>query len=409
MAATMAKTKRLALVGNGMAGMRAIDELLKLDRDRFQIEVFGAEPHTNYNRIMLSSVLAKEKKVEDIVLHTREWHERNAVALNTGDPVVAIDRAAKTIATASGKTAGFDKLILATGSRPLMPPLPGLDLPGVCAFRNIADLERIEHASRTGYRAVIVGGGLLGLEAAYGLSRRGMRVTVLHLMDTLMERQLDKAAAILLRRDLEARGVEVITRAQTEEIIGEHFVEGVRLADGRELVADLVVFAIGVRPGVDLARAAGLEINRGVVVDDLMMTSDPNIHAVGECVEHRGQTFGLVGPLWEQARVCAAALLGDEAVYVAPPVFTSLKIAGIDVFSAGALEARDTADDEITLRDAASNGYKKLVLRDGRLVGAILYGDIADGPWLVDLMTTKRDVTPFRDTLIFGRALSRAA
>ena len=407
---TTSARERLVLVGNGMAGMRVIDELLALDGDRFDIVVIGAEPHPDYNRIMLSSVLAGEMTLDEIVLHSRDWYDRNGIRLLAGDPVVAIDARARLVTTASGQAIAYDKLLLATGSRPLAPPVPGLDLPGVCAFRNIADLELMREASRDGGDAVVIGGGLLGLEAAFGLLKRGMRVTVLHLMPTLMERQLDEAAALLLRGELEKRGVAVITRANTEAVLGEGRARAVLLADGRELPASLVVLAIGVRPNIDLARAAGLDVNRGLVVDDEMMTSDPAIYAVGECVEHRGATFGLVAPIWVQARVCARALLGDAgAGFVPPPLYTSLKITGINVFSAGALAARDNGDEEITLRDAASGVYKKLVLRDGRLVGTILYGDIADGPWFVELLESGRDVSTLRDQLIFGKSLALAA
>jgi len=387
-----------------------IDEILARDRDRFDIEVIGAEPHPNYNRIMLSSVLAGEKEIDEIVLHSREWYARNSIALNLGDAAVKLDAGAKTVMTASGRATGYDALVLATGSRPVVPPLTGLELPGVCAFRNIADLELMREASRRGGRAVVVGGGLLGLEAAFGLMKRGMTVTVLHLMQTLMERQLDEAAGLLLQRDLERSGITVLTKAQTEAIVGNNHVKAVQLADGRELAADLVVFAVGVRPNIDLARAAGLDVNRGIIVDDFMATSEPGIFAVGECIEHHGQTFGLVGPLWEQARVCAGALCGDLPVrYVAPVPHTSLKVTGVDVFSAGVLEARDDGDEELTLRDAGRGQYKKLVLREGRLAGAILYGEITDGPWFVELMESKRDIAPLRDSLIFGRALAMAA
>jgi nitrite reductase [NAD(P)H] large subunit len=402
--------QRLVLVGNGMAGMRTIDEILARDRGRFEIEIIGAEPHPNYNRILLSSVLAGEKEIDDIVLHSREWYAGNNIKLATGDAVVKLDANAKTVTTASGRAIGYDKLVLATGSRPLVPPIAGLELPGVCAFRNIADLELMRSVSRNGGRAVVVGGGLLGLEAAFGLMRRGMTVTVLHLMQTLMERQLDEAAGLLLERDLERSGVTVLTKAHTEAIVGGSRVRAVQLADGRELPADLVVFAVGVRPNIDLARTAGLDVNRGIIVDDFMATSEPGIFAVGECVEHRGETFGLVAPLWAHARICATVLCGEAPEpYVAPAPHTSLKVTGIDVFSAGVLEARDDGDEEITLRDAGSGQYKKLVVRDGRLVGAILYGEIADGPWFVELIESKRNVTPFRDRLIFGRALARAA
>jgi nitrite reductase (NADH) large subunit len=401
---------RLVLAGNGMAGMRTIDEILARDRGRFEIEVIGAEPHPNYNRIMLSSVLAGEKEIDEIVLHSRDWYERNDIKLAAGEAVVTLDAGAKTVTTASGRATGYDTLVLATGSRPVVPPVAGLELPGVCAFRNIADLELMRDASRQGGRAIVVGGGLLGLEAAFGLMKRGMTVTVLHLMQTLMERQLDEAAGLLLQHDLETSGVTVLTKVHTEAIVGDARVEAVQLADGRELPADLVVFAVGVRPNIDVARAAGLDVNRGIVVDDFMATSEPGIFAVGECIEHRGLTFGLVGPLWEQARICAAVLYGDAPEpYVAPAPHTSLKVTGIDVFSAGVLEARDDGDEEITLRDASSGQYKKLVLRDGRLVGAILYGEIADGPWFVELIESKHDITPFRDGLIFGRALAMAA
>jgi nitrite reductase (NADH) large subunit len=402
--------QRLVLVGNGMAGMRMVDEVLARSRERFEIEVIGAEPHPNYNRILLSSVLAGEKEIDDIVLHSRQWYAQNDIKLNLGETAVKLDTNAKTVTSASGRVTGYDKLVLATGSRPLVPPIAGLELPGVCAFRNIADLELMREASRHGGRAIVVGGGLLGLEAAFGLMRRGMTVTVLHLMPSLMERQLDEAAGLLLQRDLERSGIIVLTKAHTEAIVGDNRVKAVQLADGRKLPADLVVFAVGVRPNIDLARAAGLDVNRGIIVDDFMATSEPDIFAVGECIEHHGKTFGLVGPLWEQARICAATLCGDvPEPYIAPTPHTSLKVTGVDVFSAGVLEARDDDDEEITLRDAGSGQYKKLVLRDGRLAGAILYGEITDGPWFVELIDSKREIAPLRDGLIFGRALAMAA
>jgi nitrite reductase (NADH) large subunit len=400
---------RLVLVGNGMAGMRTVDEILARDRGRFDIEVIGAEPHPNYNRILLSSVLAGDKEFGDIILHPREWYADNGIRLATGETVVRVHPKARTVTTAAGRIVFYDKLVLATGSRPFVPPVAGLTLPGVCAFRTIADLDLMRDLSRNGGRAVVVGGGLLGLEAAVGLMKRGMTVTVLHLMATLMERQLDEAAGLLLQRDLERTGLAILTRAQTEAITGDNRVKAVRLADGRELPADLVVFAVGVKPNIDLARDASLDVNRGIDVDDYMRTSDPDIFAVGECIEHRGQTFGLVGPLWEQARTCATVLCGGApAPYVAAAPHTSLKVTGVDVFSAGVLAARDDGDEEITLRDAGASQYKKLVVRDGRLLGAILYGEIADGPWFTELIHSRRDITPMRDSLIFGRALAAA-
>jgi nitrite reductase (NADH) large subunit len=403
-----AQRERLVVVGNGMAGMRAVEELLARTGPRsFDITVFGAEPHPNYNRILLSSVLAGEKVVEEIVIHQRTWYEEQGIALTVGDPVTAIDPAARTVTSASGRVVPYDRLLLATGSKPLALPIPGLDLPGVCAFRDIADVDTMIEAARTKQRAVVIGGGLLGLEAAWGLKRRGMAVAVVHLMPTLMERQLDVPAGQLLQRDLDKRGIAFYTDGQTEEILGAERAVGVRLADGREVAAELVVLAIGIRPNIELACQADLEVNRGIVVGDDMRTSDRAIFAVGECVEHRGQTFGLVAPLWEQAKVCAAQLAGDPAaVFAAPTLFTSLKITGIDVFSAGALCAADEADDEITFHDAKRGIYKKLVLRDDQIVGAVLYGDVVDGHWYLRLMRGQTDIGAMRDRLVFGRAFA---
>ena len=398
----------LVVIGNGMAGMRTVEELLRHDSSqRYRITVFGAEPHVNYNRIMLSSVLAGGKSLDEIVINSREWYDANGIRLFTGDAVTAIDRDAKTVITAKGVRASYDRLLIATGSRPLAPPVPGIGLPGVCAFRDIADVEKMLAAARVHKRAVVIGGGLLGLEAAWGLKQRGMSVALVHLMPTLMERQLDAAAGQLLQRDLGRRGIAFFTNGQTEEILGKERAEGVLLADGRSIPADLVVLAIGIRPNIDLARAAGLEVNRGIMVFDDMRTSDPGIFAVGECVEHRGEVFGLVAPLWDQAKVCAARLAGDEtAVFASQTLSTSLKITGVDVFSAGALMAADADDDEITLRDESRGLYKKIVLRDGRLVGAVLYGDVADGQWYLQLMREKADVSGLRERLVFGRAFA---
>jgi nitrite reductase (NADH) large subunit len=400
----------LVVVGNGMAGMRTVEELLARAPDRCAVTVIGAEPHPNYNRILLSAVLAGEKTLDEIVINPRSWYDARGIRLIAGDPAGAIDRAGKRVTLAGGETIGYDTLLLATGSKPLAPPIPGLGLPGVRAFRDIADVETMIAAARDGGRAVVIGGGLLGLEAAWGLKRRGMSVTVVHLMAHLMERQLDAAAGALLRRDLEARGIAFVTDAQTEEILGTDRAEGVVLADGREIAADLVVLAIGIRPNIDLARPARLDVNRGILVGDDLRTSDPDIFAVGECIEHNGQVFGLVAPIWEQAKICGARLAGDDAaVYAPPPVFTSLKITGIDVFSAGALAASDDVDHEITLHDAAGGLYKKVIVRDDRVVGSVLYGSAGDGPWYVQLMGDKVDVASFRDQLVFGRAFAETA
>jgi len=402
--------QRLVVVGNGMAAMRTVEALLVRAPERYAITVIGAEPHPNYNRILLSSVLAGEKMLDDIVINPLDWYAERGITLLTGATVTAIDRGRKMVAFAEAGALPYDKLLLATGSRPLAPPIPGLGLPGVCAFRDIADVETMIAAARTQRRAVVIGGGLLGLEAAWGLKRRGMSVAVVHLMPSLMERQLDLAAGELLRRDLDARGIAFFTDGQTEAILGSDRAEAVLLADGREIPADLVVLAIGIRPNIELARNADLAINRGIKVGDDMRTSDADIYAVGECIEHNGQVFGLVAPIWEQAKVCGARLAGDEdAAYVPPPLFTSLKITGIDVFSAGALAAADEADDEITLHDAKRGVYKKVILRQNRIVGSVLYGAVGDGPWYVQMMREGTDVSRFRDQLVFGRRFAEAA
>jgi nitrite reductase (NADH) large subunit len=400
------RKERLVVVGNGMAAMRAVEELLAREPSRYAITVVGAEPRANYNRIQLSSLLAGEKTLDEIMINPMHWYEQNGIRLLAGRPVTAIDTRSKTVLI-DDRPLSYDKLLLGTGSRPLAPPVPGLELEGVRAFRDIADADAMIEAARHHKRAVVIGGGLLGLEAAWGLKRRGMEVAVVHLMPTLMERQLDVPAGELLRRALEARGITFFTKADTEEIAGGERVEGVCLADGRTIEADVVVLAIGIRPNIEVARAAGLQVNRGILVGDDMCTSDPSIFAVGECIEHNGQVFGLVAPIWEQAKVCGARLAGDQRVaYEPPPAFTSLKITGIDVFSAGALAAIDEADEEITLHDAHRGVYKKLILRSERIVGSVLYGHVADGPWYVQLMRDKTNVTAFRDRLVFGRALA---
>ena len=400
--------ERLVVVGNGMAGMRTVEELLKLDPTRFEIAVFGAEPHPNYDRIMLSSVLAGEKNVDEIVINSRAWYAENGIALHAGDPIVAIDPANRTVTSASGLTMGYDRLLLATGSRPIVPPIPGLNLPGVCAFRDIADVDTMIEAAATHRRAVVIGGGLLGLEAAWGLKRRGMDVAVVHLMPTLMERQLDETAGRLLQRDLTERGIAFFTNGQTEEVTGTDRVTGVNLADGRTAPADLVVVAIGIRPDIALARDSGLEVGRGIVVGDDLRTSDPDIFAVGECAEHRGQVVGLVAPIWEMAKVCAHYLAGGETqVYAAQTSATRLKITGIDVYSAGQLAAGED-EDEVVLRDARRGVYRKLVMRDDKLVGTVLYGDVTDGAWYFDLIRRRSDVSAYAGRMILGQSAAQS-
>lgn len=397
-----AQRRRLVIVGNGMAGMRTVEELLALAPDAYEITVLGAEPRVSYNRILLSPVLAGEKRVEEIILHSAEWYARHRVTLHTGDPVVAIDRRRRLARTRGGREAPYDRLLIATGSSPIVPPIPGAELPGVVTFRDLDDVEAMLDAARPGRRAAVIGGGLLGLEAASGLGRRGMRVTVVHRCETLMERQLDAAAAALLKSALEARGLSFRMSATTVAVTGTERAEGLRLADGSELEADVIVMAAGIRPNMEVARAAGLRCERGILVDDTLQTYDPSIYAVGECVQHRNRTFGLVAPLWEQARVCAVHLaeLGVSRYRGMLPA-ARLKVTGIDVYSAGDF-AGTGGGETLVLRDPKRNLYKRLVVRDDRLCGALLYGDAQHGEWYFELMAAGEDVRPLREHLLFG-------
>lgn len=399
---------RLVVVGNGMAGMRTVEELLALAPGRYDITVFGAEPHGNYNRILLSPVLAGEKTVDDIMLNPREWYARNGIELIAGDPVVAIDRVRRRVRSQSGREVGYDRLLLATGSRPFIVPVPGHRLEGVIAFRDLQDVEAMLAAARDHRHAVVIGGGLLGLEAANGLLRQGMSVTVVHVGEALMERQLDKPAAALLKAALERRGLRILLSANTAELTGEARVTGVRLEDGTAIAADLVVMAAGVRPNIDLARAAGLHCERAIVVDDTMQTFDPRVYAVGECVQHRRATFGLVAPIWDQARVCAAHLAGaGHRRYVQQATATKLKVTGLDLYSAGDFIGGKDSED-LVLRDPRRGVYKRLVLQGDQLVGAVLYGDVRDGPWYFELIQSGAPVSAWRSRLLFGKAQCEA-
>lgn len=396
---------RLVVVGNGMAGMRTVEELLKLAPDLYHITVFGAEPHGNYNRVLLSPVLAGDKQVDEIMIHTRAWYEEHGITLHAGDPVTAIDRTRRTVTARSGRQAPYDRLLLATGSTPFILPVPGSELDGVVGFRDLHDVDTMLAAARRGGPAVVVGGGLLGLEAAHALRRRGMDVTVVHLAPNLMNQQLDGEAGRLLKETFERAGLRVLLGAETQAILGEGRVRALRLKDGSELPAELVVMAAGVRPNVALARAAGLHCERAIVVDDTLQTYDPRIYAVGECVQHRRATFGLVAPVWEQARVCAAHLAGSgHRRYVQAATATRLKVSGIDLYSAGDI-AGGAGSEELVLRDASRGVYKRLVLEGGRVTGAVLYGDVGDGPWYFDLIQRGADVSAIREALLFGRAL----
>jgi nitrite reductase (NADH) large subunit len=398
--------ERLVVIGNGMAGCRAVEEILARDPARYAITIFGAEPRVNYNRIMLSPVLAGEKAFDDIVINPAEWYADNGIELIAGDPVTHIDRTTQTVISRSGRVEPYDRLLIATGSDPFIIPVPGAKLPGVVTFRDLDDVDRMLAAADKGGKAVVIGGGLLGLEAAHGLGLRGMEVTVVHLMPTLMERQLDEAAGWLLKAELERRGQTILTGADTAEIVeADGHVAGVRLKDGREIPADVVVMAVGIRPATALAKAAGLEVERGIMVDDHMVTSDPAIMAVGECVQHRGQCYGLVAPLWEMCRALADHATGAPSGYAGSVTSTKLKVSGIDLFSAGDFAGSDGAED-IVMRDASRGVYKRVSVRDGKLVGAVLYGDTADGSWYFDLLRKGDDVSAIRDALIFGQAFA---
>ncbi len=396
--------ERLIVIGNGMAGMRTVEELLKLAPDLYDITVFGEEPHGNYNRILLSPVLGGELSFEETLLHRPEWYAENGITLRSGTRVEKIDRRRRVVVAADGSETPYDRMLLATGSRPVILPVAGHGLPGVIGFRTIADVETMIDASQRFHHAVVIGGGLLGLEAAAGLLKHGMKVRVVHLAETLMERQLDETAGRMLQENLESRGVEFLMGAKTREIIGRKRVQGVVFEDGREVSADLVVMAAGVRPEKELARSADIHCDRGVVVDDTLQTFDPRIYAVGECVQHRSATYGLVAPLFEQARVCAnhLARLGF-ARYTGSITSTKLKVTGVDLFSAGDFTGNEHSE-AIVFRDPARSVYKKLVLEDDHLRGAVLYGDTVDGSWYFELMRGGVDVSAFRDDLMFGRA-----
>lgn len=408
--------EHLLVIGNGMAGCRAVEEILARDPRRYRITIIGAEPRVNYNRIMLSSLLAGEKSFDQIVINDAAWYAEHGIRLIAGDPVIAIDRAAKRVLVRSGAAEDYDRLLIATGSEPIVIPVPGAELKGVVTFRDLDDVDAMLEASQAGGDAVVIGGGLLGLEAAHGLTTRGMKVTVLHLMPSVMERQLDEAAGWLLKSELETRGQTILTGADTEAIYGDGEVEGVRLKDGREIPAKLVVMAVGIRPSTRLAREAGVDVRRGIVVDDQMGTSDPSVFAVGECVEHRGICYGLVAPIWEMCRALAARLteplterLNEQTSgYTGSVTSTKLKVSGIDVFSAGDFGGGDGCED-IVLRDASRGVYKRLVVRDEKLIGAVLYGDTGDGNWYFQLLRDGTGIAEIRDNLIFGQAFAEGA
>ena len=405
------KKSRLVMIGNGMAGVRTLEELLTIAPDLYEITVFGAEAHPNYNRILLSPVLAGEQTLKDIVLNDWAWYADNGITLHAGCTVTSVDRTRRIVHAVNAKgeeiSTGYDRLIMATGSNPFMLPIPGKDLQGVLAYRDISDTLAMIDAAATYKNAVVIGGGLLGLEAANGLMKRGMSVSVVHVGDWLMERQLDDVAGDMLQKSLAERGMQFLMKAQTQELLGDEAgrVRAVRFKDGAEVPAELVVMAVGIRPNTALAEQMHLHVNRGIVVSDTMQTvTDPRIYAVGECAAHRGVAYGLVAPLFEQGKVLANHLAEfGIGRYLGSQTSTKLKVTGIDLFSAGDFQGGDDTE-EIVMSDPFGGVYKKLVVKDDKLVGACLYGDTVDGSWYFKLLREGRSIADIRDKLMFGES-----
>ncbi|MGF7046968.1 nitrite reductase (NADH) large subunit [Paenibacillus sp. DS2015] len=398
----MSQTKKMVLIGNGMAGMRTIEHVLKLSTDAYEITVFGAEPHPNYNRIMLSSVLAGGADMQDIIINDWDWYEENNIRLYTGDAVKKIDTVNRRVTSELGIEVEYDILILAMGSNPFMLPLPGANKEGVIGFRDIKDCQIMMEASKTYKKAAVIGGGLLGLEAARGLLHLGMDVNVIHIHKYLMERQLDESASMMLQRELEQQGMKFLLEKQTASIVGKQRTQGITFADGSEIDADLVVMAVGIKPNIELAKRAGIEVNRGIIVNDFLETSIKGVYAVGECAEHRGIAYGLVAPLYEQGMVLAKRLVGVEtAGYAGSVTSTKLKVSGVDVFSAGYFKDEPSTR-SLRYQDDIDGVYKKIVLQDDRMIGAVLFGDTSDGASLFSLIKSGESIAGREKELLLG-------
>jgi len=400
----MTHKEKLVLVGNGMAGVNAIEHLLKLAPEQYDITIFGSEPHPNYNRILLSYVLAGDSKVQDIVIHPYEWYAANNITLYTHQTVTGIDTAAQTVTSDKGVKVAYDKLIIATGSNPFMLPLPGADKEGVMAYRTIRDCEIMLESAKTYKKAIVIGGGLLGLEAARGFLNLGMKVDVVHINDTIMDRQLDRPASKMLQAALEEQGIRFLLAKHSAEIIGDKRVTGLKFKDGTVAEADLIVMAVGIRPNVQLAKQAELDCNPGIIVNDYLQTSVPNVYAVGECAMHRGVAYGLVAPLYEQGAVLAKHLAGVETgPYEGSIVYTKLKVSGVDVFSGG--QYNDTEGSKaIRVHDEFSGIYKKVVIKDNKIIGAVLFGDTSDGTRLMQMIREQTDISGMGKTAILTDA-----
>jgi nitrite reductase [NAD(P)H] large subunit len=402
-------SEALIVVGNGMAAARFVEELSQRALGRYAVAVIGEEPRLAYNRVLLSALLADEVAWSDIELKSARWWRDRGVTLRYGVRAAALDARARTVTLANGAELAFSKLVFATGSQPIRLTIPGMGLPGVLTFRDVEDVDTIAAIKAARARVAVIGGGLLGLEAAYGLAKAGARVTLVHLMDRLMERQLDHRAALMLKRAVEARGITVRLEADATRILGDGRVEAVELRDGSVIPADAVVIAVGIKANAELARMAGVTVNRGIAIDDHLETSVPGIYAIGECAEHRGLCYGLVEPAYEQAQILARRLSGERATYPGSVLATNLKVSGVNVFSAGDFLGLGAGAQEIVLSDPGLGIYKKLVIAHDRLTGAVLFGDTADGPWYLDLIRSGVSVARLRDDLVFGRALADRA
>ena len=400
-------SESLVIVGNGMAAARLVDELAKVALGRYAVAVIGDEPRLAYNRVLLSSVLAGETASHDIELKPANWWRDRGVTLKYGCAVGEIDVGRRELKIANEESVAFSRLVLATGSNPLRLSVPGVELAGVNTFRDSRDVDLLLTLAAARKRVVVVGGGLLGLEAAYGLAKAGAPVTLVHLMDRLMERQLDAPAGALLKSLVEKKGINVLLNANTSRIVGERRVEGIELSDGRRIEADAVILAAGIRPNIVLARDAGIPVNRGVMVDDQLQTGARDIFALGECAEHRGICYGLVEPAYEQARVLAQHLAGRSAAYGGSVVATNLKVSGVSVFSAGEFLGSDGGE-AVVLSDVRRGTYKKLVIADGRLTGAVLIGDVNDALWYLELIRSRQPIAQIRTAMMFGRSLALA-